>query len=355
LTFFFGPYTVRHCLASLYKRERSPFWWVEYIDTAGQRRQESSKLRYASTAETRKAHELRRELSAREEIKFTRSEQWETWVPRFLEQRYSDKPQTLSRYHNSWRNVSAFLCDQAIIVPRQLSRQQVRDFVDWRQHRHPALGVYEVRKNTALHEVKLLRVLMREAEASGFCSGNPCAGLGIKLDPAPRKPRITDAEHEKILKALKREPKWMQVSYAIAWEQGCRFSETCLPLKDIDLRRGVIGFRTKGEKDSVAEFPLSPNLHPLFERLIRDGRTATFEMPEMPGKAWWRFFKRNKLQHLCFHCTRVTFITRCYERGIPRDEVMRLAGHTSTAAHAIYPRLSASHQRLQDLMKQLAA
>lgn len=342
-------------MASLYRRERSPFWWVEYVDLEGVRRQESTRLRADKPDETRKAHELRRELSLGEKTKLSSEEQWEAWVPRFLKQRYSGSPKTHDRYKNSWKNISAFLVSHQVHVPRQLSRQQVRDFVDWRQKRHRDLGVYEVTKNTALHEVKLLRILMNEASASGFCNGNPCLNLDIKKDPAPRKPRITDQEHARIVKALESEPEWMRISYAIAWEQGCRFSETCLPIRDVNLKKNVIGFRTKGQKDSIAEFPLSPNLRDLFKRLKRDKRKMTFRMPAMPGKAWWLFFRRIKMRHLCFHCTRVTFVTRCYERGIQRDDVMRLVGHSSTAVHAIYPRLSASQQRLQDLMKQAAA
>jgi len=341
-------------MASLYKRKDSKFWWIEYFDLSGARRQESTKLRCDSTPDTRKAHDLRRELAMREQDKLSTGEQWEAWVPRFLQQRYGTAPVTLARYQNSWKNLSAFLRDREIFVPRQLSRQHVRDFVDWRQHRHSELGVYEVCKNTALTEIKLLRILMSEAVASGFCPNNPCLRLDIKKDPAPRKPRITEAEHEKILRELKKQPEWMQISYAIAWDQGCRFSETCLPLSDVDLKRGVINLRTKGYKEDRAEFPLNPNLRPLFQRLMESQRKMTFEMPAMPGKAWWKFFKRINMPHLCFHCTRVTFITRCYERGIPRDSVMRLAGHSSYAAHEIYPRLSANHPQLQDLMRRLA-
>lgn len=343
------PYTV----ASLYSRDRSPFWWVEYIDAAGERRQQSTKMRRDVTSETRKARELCRELTAREAQKNTPAEAWESWVPRFLEQRYSGSPTTLARYHNSWKNIRAFLTEARIFVPRQLTRQQVRDFVDWRQKRHAALGVYEVTKNTALHEVKLLRILMHEAVVSGFAQSNPCVRLDIKKDPAPRKPRITNQEYRRIVAALKKEPEWMQVSFAIAWEQGCRFSETCLPLRDVDLKRNVIAFRTKGRKESLAEFPLSPRLRSLFQRLKRERRATTFDMPKMPGKAWWQFFRRIKMKHLCFHCTRVTFITRCYERGIPRDAVMRLAGHTSTAAHEIYPRLNSSSHLLQQMRRLL--
>jgi integrase len=345
-------------MASLYRRKDSRFWWVEYFDVTGRRRQESTRLRVDVVAETRRANDLRRELQIRERDASTQRggyrETWEFWVPRFLEQRYSTTPKTLDRYRNSWRNISAFLAEREIFTPRQLDRQTVRDFVSWRQERHGGLGVYEVCKNTALHEVKLLRIVMGEAVASGFCGINPCNRLDIKPDRPARKPRITDAEHAKITKALIECPEWMQVSYKIAWEQGCRFSETCLPLSDVDLKRGVIGFRTKGKKDSIAEFPLAPELIPHFKKLKLDRQVVTFEMPPMPGKAWWRFFRRIGLPHLCFHCTRVTFITRCYEAGIPRDSVMRLCGHSSYAAHEIYPRLSADHHQLQDLMKKLS-
>jgi integrase len=338
-------------VASLYRRSGSPFWWVEYLDAAGKRRQKSTKHRYDVAGESRKAQELRRELAQREKFTFEQGEMWETWVPRFLEQRYRDP--TLARYKNSWKNLSTFLRTRQIFIPRQLSRQQVRDFVDWRQHRHTELGVYEVCKNTALHEIKLLRILMNEAVASEFCTLNPCARLDIRKDPSPKKPRITDEEHRIILRELKNEPEWMRVSYEIAWEQGCRFSETSLPLSDVDFEKNTIRFRTKGRKEENDQFPLSENLWPLFWGMIWEGQTHTFEMPQMPGKAWWRFFKRIKMRHLCFHCTRVTFITRCYERGVPREMVMRLAGHTSTAAHEIYPRLPAGSNLLQEMRKLL--
>lgn len=343
-------------MATLYRREDSKYWWIAFIDLAGVRRCKSTKLRWSVPVDTRRAIEFRREMTVKESHRLAGEEMWGAWVPRFLEHRYGDRPGTLARYRGCWRNIESFLRARKIYVPRQFTRQHVHDFIEWRKTRHAEFGVYEVSKNTALHEVKLLRVVMREAVASGFAAANPCAALGIKMDPAPKKPRITQAEHEKILKALEREPEWMRVSYLIAWHQGCRFSETHLDLANqVDIARGIIRFRTKGHKDSLAEFPLASELVPLFQRLQREGKRFAYEMPsDYPGKAWWRFFRRIRLRHLCFHSTRVTFITRCYESGIPRDMVMRLAGHTTTAAHEIYPRLTADGDLVRSMRQALS-
>ncbi len=354
--FWFAPCpTLTDTVASLYQRARSPFWWIEHVDAAGARRQESTKLRYAVASESRKAHQLRDELTARERAQSsgggTSKEAWERWVPRFLEQRYGGSPLTHQRALAAWRNLEAFLRAHEVVVPRQLTRQQIRDFIGWRSISQPEAGTHKAAKNTALLEIKFLGIIMHEALESGFCAHNPCLKLGISRDQAKRKPKITPKEHLLITRALKGEPEWMRISYEIAWEQGCRFSETCLPTSDVDLARNTIRFRTKGRKESVTEFPLSPRLRPLFERLRREKRKATFEMPAMPGKAWWFFFRRIGMAHLCFHCTRVSFISRCYENGIPREMVMRLAGHTSTAAHEIYPRLESSGDLLQEMRK----
>jgi integrase len=341
-------------MANLYKRARSPFWWIEYTDMTGDRRQESTKLRHDLAADTRKARELLRAMAAEEKTRLSNDERWNAWVVPYLKERYSDESKTLDRYLTCWRNLSAFLDVHRVFVPRQLTRQHVRDYVlKWRQERHAEVGCYEVSKNTALTEIKVLRILMYEAVQLGFATINPCEKLHIRPDKAPRKPRITDAEHEKIMAALRDEPEWMRISYIIAWEQGCRFSETSFPLSDVHLDRNVIGFRTKGQKASIAEFPLSPNLVPMFRKMKAEGRKITFEIPPMPGKAWWRFFRRLGLGHLCFHCTRVTFVTRCYERGIPKDAVMRLVGHSTYAAHEVYPRLAADHSTVQSMRELL--
>ena len=223
-------------MASLYKRERSPYWWIENIDTSGKRRQRSTKLRYAITAESRRARALRDELTRREQSEESRSdgtETWQTWVPRLIEQRYSGSRLTLIRARAAWSNISAFLHEREIFVPRQLTRQQVRDFVDWRQTKRVELGVRAGKKNTAILEMKFLGIIMQEAIESGFCTLNPCLKLGLKRDKPRKKPPITIDEHRLITREVKKQPKWMRIAYKIGYWQGCRLSETCLPLADV--------------------------------------------------------------------------------------------------------------------------
>jgi integrase len=341
-------------VAFLYRQKKSGFWWIEFRDAAGLVRRRSTKLRADNKDETRKARRIRDDLRRREfERHDAYPEQWMHWVPQFLDQRYKSSPKTYSRYLNSWKHISAFLSARHIVSPRQLTRQHVRDFIDWRKFGDPDPDslLSPCCHNTALHEVKLLRVVMREAVESAFADNNPCVSLGIRKEPVAVKPAITLDEHHIILDALRTAPEWMRISYTIAWHQGCRFSETCLPLSNVDLKHGTITFHAKGGKDFTA--PLAQELRPLFTRLKAQRKKITFEMPPMSSKAWWLFFKRTRLRHICFHCTRVTFITRCYQAGLPEHIVMKLVGHASTTVHRVYPRLAVETD-LQGYLRKLS-
>jgi integrase len=295
--------------------------------------------------DTRQARKLCAEKTEAETQRAQLPDAWALWVPRFLEQRYATSADTYLRVLNRWRNIAAFLRARAIDTPRQLTRVAVRDYVAWRAT--PTKETYAGNKNTALAEIGLLGMIMREAVQNGFASVNPCDRLGIHPAPCKRKPRITESEHRTILSALEKEPDWMRVSYMIAWHTGCRLTETRLHIPtQIDLNRAVIRFRTKAHKDSLAEFPLPQQLVPLFARMIAEGREWSYAMPNNPAAKWCRFFRSIKLGHLSFHCTRVTFVTRCYEAGIPRDMVKRLVGHSSDLAHDVYPRLEVTDAQL---------
>jgi hypothetical protein len=53
-------------MASLYKKQNSPFWFIQFIDADGTRRNKSTGLRTDSPTETVKARTLRAQLEAKE-------------------------------------------------------------------------------------------------------------------------------------------------------------------------------------------------------------------------------------------------------------------------------------------------
>jgi integrase len=337
-------------MASLYKR--GSFWWIEYRDASGTRCQKSTQLRHGVPHEARQARRLL-ERAVALELQKVRSgstgELFAHWVPRFLDQRYADSPLTHTRVLIEWRTVADFLRGRGVTTPRQVSRQLCRDFLAWRE-------VIGRARSTALNELKTLAVIMHEALQSGFCESNPCLKLGLSRSAPRKKPAINLAEHHKIIYELRQlrklvpEREWMLTAYRIGYWQGCRLSETSFPLAAVDLARNVIRLRTKGK--GLGEFPLSPRLRPLFRNLISSVTSRSLDLPAGASGDFARFFRSIGLGHITFHSTRVSFITRCHEAGIPQEHVMRLCGHCSTTVHQIYVRLPASGNLLQDLMRQ---
>src|SRR6266480_668969 len=109
-------------MASLYRRRRSPFWWIKYKDEAGRIRQESTGFRHGIPSETRKAQFEKNQRSIREldVNKLSAIEFWQNWVPEFLESRYAKSPLTYKRYENAWTNLAVYMEQIGVSRPRQL-------------------------------------------------------------------------------------------------------------------------------------------------------------------------------------------------------------------------------------------
>ena len=85
----------------------------------------------------------------------------------------------------------------------------------------------------------------------------------------------------------------------------------------------------------------------MLKKLKKDGRTMTCELPQMASKEWWRFFKKIGLHQkgVCFHCTRVTVITRLIRQGHSEAVVRKIVHHASTEVNRIYQRLGVEDVR----------
>jgi integrase len=346
-------------MACLYKRRESPYFWLKFRDDRGIMRQVSTRCRHNVAPEVRRARQMQAEKTV---IELNNGFVTETgngwaWAADYIKSRYSPSPLTLERYLCAWANLTVYLDDQRIESPNHLQREHCFAYIAWRQIEDKPKGRYRGRHNTALTELKALRIVMDEAVNRGIVTANPCLRLGVKKERSKEKPELTAGDClairagiEAITEPLRRE--MLANSFEIARFQGCRLSETKLnPLSDVDLQTGTIRFRSaKGGKDFTTR--LHPALVPLFEKLRADGKSSTWNQPtnvrsrQWASTTWWKFLDRLglKAKGITFHSTRVTVVTELARNDVHESKAQAYVGHASTTVHRIYQRL-----RPQDL------
>lgn len=328
---------------SVYQRAGRTTWYVQYWCGKRQRRvNESSGFRLDDPQGKRKARNYALEHAAAGAIIRATAphERWDAWVAAWIVDAYRARPRTQQRYLGAWSFLGAFLAEARIPIPRLLSYAHVLSFIEWRTSQAKASGRTPSR-NTALLDVRVLSQVMREAMRRGFASSNPADRIGISKDAAREKPELTDAEIATIRADLARPetPAWMRASFEIALHQGCRLRETSVDLRDVDVDRDTITFRAKGGK--VFATRLHPGLRPLMVSLKQARAPRTCDIPRMASLQWRRLFDRLRLPHLCFHCLRVTCVTRMARAGVPVQQTMAYVGHASEIVHRVYQRLRA--------------
>lgn len=331
-------------MACLYPKKRSPFWFMEYVDSAGKPVNRSTKLRRDSVEHTRRARQLCAQRTANElESPVVSGESWK-WVGGFLALAYSDSPKTLARYRQAWFAFSTFMARNRITAPRQLERENAEAYVSWRMKPPLQSGVRAARKNTALLDLKVVSRILREAVMRKLLPANPFLQLGFKKDPVQSRPDILPNEMKLIKKALKTvTDEAMLISWAIAMTHGRRISETSVPMSDVDLRAGTITFRNKGRAPKTKL--LHPDLVPMMRKFKREGRERTFDLPPNFPKRWAKFFDSIGLPHITFHSTRVRVATQLMEKGVHPGIAMDYIDHSSVLVHRVYLRARPSHHQ----------
>lgn len=334
-------------MAYLYHKKRSPYWYIQYVDSERKKHDKSTGLRADDPNDTVKAKILRAQLEAKEyqRVPVVNGAAWDSWVPKFFV-RHCESPKTLERYEDAWKWLALWLQRERIHSPRQITYRLGVEYVDWRTTFKKRTGK-TVGRNTAILELKILSLIMGEAVRMGHADANPLASIKIRRDKPAKKPELTDEDILRIRQALPDEPEWMQVSFAISLNTGCRLRETRIPLDCVGFRENKITFPSpKGGEDRAFSIPMPTAIRPLLDRLKAQKRSHTLEFPFQPSRRWQQFFIKINMPHLCFHCLRVTYVNRLRRACVPREVAMRLVNHASELVHQIYQR-----ERVEDVVQ----
>lgn len=327
-------------MASCFQRKDSPFFWIRFKTPDGRWKQRSSGVRTDAPGALRKVHQMVVEETAREAMRETEgaSAMFRHWVPGWIDYRYKNERSRV-RCLNAWAHWSVFLEERRLAHPAEMTYAVAHEFMRWRTNPPKGAARRVAAWNTSVVEVRFMGAVMQEALRRGWIAVNPFASLGLSKRASKEKRAITREEEERIFEALKRKKgaPWMWEAFLVAMRQGCRMREVAVPMEQVDEKAMVIVFNAKGGKKHAA--PLHKDLLPLVRKARREKRNVLVRLPRQPSPKWGKFFSGMGMDDLCFHCTRVTVVTRLCEAGFSESQTMAYVGHASASVHAIYRKM----------------
>lgn len=338
---------------SVYKRAGRPNWYVAYDCPEKLKRvNEATGIPLTDPAGYNKAFDYAKDKSAKFVAYSVKDqERWESWAEDFLRARFANQQKTLVSYLGALKFLLRFFHHANIPIPRAITYQHAQEFVTWRTSQ-PKRSGRTPGKNTALHNIKVLSRLMREAVRRGYASSNPFYRIGddIPPDPAKEKRPLTQEDIDLIRASFEarkgkgRPSDWMPRSFEIALHLGCRLSATKIPLNKVDFARWTVTLTEKGTKGEAKIFtlPVHPAIRPLFLEAKREGRAYVSDVPRFASRNFTRFLRSIGLDDVSFHCTRVTVITEFAKQGVPIQQAMAYVSHADQTIHKVYQKLKAA-------------
>lgn len=341
-------------ILSVIERASSPFVSIQFAGADGKVRREKTHIR---KDDPEKALKIAKALNAKERellgagLRGGAGGAWQwDWVGRWLSSRYAAKVSTRDKYLTLWGTLALYLRVHGLRDPAAVTRADCYEYLTWRRTPKKRTQAWHavdraVKINTAIGELKLFGMILEEAKARGLAGENPARKLGLAREDVEPKPEISDAEIGQIFAALKTREEWMRRSFFLALQTGLRFGDTALRRAQVNRERGEITLdRTKGGAKRTFTIRIYPEIAAALDAWLATPAAKYWSLPpkerDLASLQWTKFFREIKLGHLCFHCTRVTFITRGARAGVPEAAMMKMVNHASKEIHRIYQRLA---------------
>ena len=280
---------------SLFQKEESRFWWMDYRDRAGKRQRESTSTDDWEEAQKR----LRERLQARdsntlpllrkgEELTFAQ------WSEHFLEA-FAKPPIRARKTHLSYARVAkhlnagfgeVLLVDLTADLIEAYLRQRLEQRVQiTRSEGKVAKGL--VKPSTVHQEFRVLRRMLNVAVRKKLLMANPCFGVEfpVRVKGLFRPHYMAWSEQEKIEAFA---PAYLRNVIRIVTETGLRIYKELAPMRkeDVDLANAVVWIPDSKTPSGVAEVPLTDLAVEAFRKQASISGWGHFHVSQ-PGQPLW--------------------------------------------------------------------
>jgi integrase len=369
-------------MASLWRREKSPYWFCCYTSADGQRLKKSTKQR-----DRKKAWEVCLSIERAEQLgkNGTLTEQAATKILAEIVERTTGEPfrnMATTEWFEQWVDGKA-QTKAAATVERY--KQVKRDFLDSlgkraklslahlaskdiRAYRDAELAAGKSNK-TANLSVKIVSAAFNAALRQGYITINPCTALETLPEETAERSTFTPKQVARLVKAA--EGDW-QRAILFAYYTGARLRDVAnMRWNVIDLNAKLISF-TPGKTKKQVTIPLHSDLEQYL--LKSPGIGKAFVFPSLAERStggknglsgqFTRIMARAGIEgkitrhtargransSLSFHSLRHSFNSAMANAGISQEIRQKLTGHTSAETNKVY-----THHELEPLREAVAA
>ena len=380
-------------MASVTRKERSPYWFACFTDATGRRTTRSTgetnerKARVIAEKYGETAREARQGRLSEHRVRKVVSDLFvqvggrpvsfytvESWLRGWIENvKGTTAPRTIERYSSTVESFLKHLGVRAGIALEMLAEADVRG---WRE----SLQTRGKSASTTNQERKIIGVALRAAQLAGAIPFNPAATVKNLRDAARgAKREAFTAEQVRALVAATVGTEWEGL-ILIGATTGLRLRDGAdLAWRDVDLDRGFLKVLT-GKTETMVEIPIHRDLAAWLKSQPRGVGKAPV-LPSLHGKSgggksglsmkFARILKGAKIlgrmvregkgegrttHSLSFHSLRHYFVSQLAAHGVAADVRKRLAGHSDAKTHAVYSAHELTSLRLAvDALPRLSA
>ncbi len=355
-------------MASIHKRERSPYYYMHYRAPDGRRvykctkqTERSAALAFALELERASALAKRMELTetAAQEalasiLKFTGETLRRVTIAEHFQQWMAGKEarksaSTAERYGAVARFFLTSLGNKAGKPITALVARDVDRFLDARLKQGVA-------PRTAALDVKIIRTALNAARRQGLITINPAEAVELPAAKGTERGTFTNEQIRMLLKEAKGEWKTLIL---LGYYTGARLSDCCaMSWEHVNLAKGTLTY-TQGKTGHKVAVPLHPQLLAHLETLAGTDETDPHIMPGMANlKSGGRHGLSQTFKNIMrkagvdcqsvkgagvrrqslrtFHSLRHSFTSALANAGVSEELRMKLTGHTTKAIHRGY-------------------